>query len=152
MCSITVMYICYTDLKKVSWIKAFLLFSELIVIFLGTIRMMRMRRRSRTCEYLSSFLSCVWPWLIWFKASNSINWHKVCLWKTFVPKGPWIVCCYSLSPHLFVSSFNNSCLEHLLDNGADPSMVNSKGYSAVHYAAYHGNKQNLELVSFFVCF
>uniref|UniRef100_A0A8C4NRL0 Ankyrin repeat domain 52a n=1 Tax=Dicentrarchus labrax TaxID=13489 RepID=A0A8C4NRL0_DICLA len=40
------------------------------------------------------------------------------------------------------------CLEHLLDNGADPSMVNSKGYSAVHYAAYHGNKQNLELVSF----
>lgn len=41
-----------------------------------------------------------------------------------------------------------SCLEHLLDNGADPSMVNSKGYSAVHYAAYHGNKQNLELVSF----
>uniref|UniRef100_A0AAQ4Q1Q0 Ankyrin repeat domain 52a n=1 Tax=Gasterosteus aculeatus aculeatus TaxID=481459 RepID=A0AAQ4Q1Q0_GASAC len=37
------------------------------------------------------------------------------------------------------------CLEHLLDNGADPSMVNSKGYSAVHYAAYHGNKQNLEL-------
>uniref|UniRef100_A0A8C3AD56 Ankyrin repeat domain 52a n=1 Tax=Cyclopterus lumpus TaxID=8103 RepID=A0A8C3AD56_CYCLU len=41
----------------------------------------------------------------------------------------------------------SSCLEHLLDNGADPSMVNSKGYSAVHYAAYHGNKQNLELVS-----
>uniref|UniRef100_A0A665T5I8 Uncharacterized protein n=1 Tax=Echeneis naucrates TaxID=173247 RepID=A0A665T5I8_ECHNA len=38
------------------------------------------------------------------------------------------------------------CLEHLLDNGADPSMVNSKGYSAVHYAAYHGNKQNLELL------
>lgn len=27
-------------------------------------------------------------------------------------------------------------------------MVNSKGYSAVHYAAYHGNKQNLELVGF----
>ncbi|TNN57224.1 Serine/threonine-protein phosphatase 6 regulatory ankyrin repeat subunit C [Liparis tanakae] len=38
------------------------------------------------------------------------------------------------------------CLEHLLDNGADPSMVNTKGYSAVHYAAYHGNKQNLELL------
>lgn len=36
-----------------------------------------------------------------------------------------------------------------MDNGADPSMVNSKGYSAVHYAAYHGNKQNLELVCFF---
>lgn len=44
------------------------------------------------------------------------------------------------------SLFAASCLEHLLDNGADPSMVNSKGYSAVHYAAYHGNKQNLELV------
>lgn len=28
-------------------------------------------------------------------------------------------------------------------------MVNSKGYSAVHYAAYHGNKQNLELVCLF---
>ncbi|KAJ0036282.1 hypothetical protein NQD34_004959 [Periophthalmus magnuspinnatus] len=40
----------------------------------------------------------------------------------------------------------SSCLEHLLDNGADPSMVNAKGYSAVHYAAYHGNKQNLELL------
>uniref|UniRef100_A0A8C7R3E1 Ankyrin repeat domain 52a n=1 Tax=Oncorhynchus mykiss TaxID=8022 RepID=A0A8C7R3E1_ONCMY len=39
-----------------------------------------------------------------------------------------------------------SCLEHLLDNGADPSLVNSKGYSAVHYAASHGNKQNLELL------
>uniref|UniRef100_A0A665SW93 Uncharacterized protein n=1 Tax=Echeneis naucrates TaxID=173247 RepID=A0A665SW93_ECHNA len=49
----------------------------------------------------------------------------------------------------FLSLFSmslNSCLEHLLDNGADPSMVNSKGYSAVHYAAYHGNKQNLELL------
>uniref|UniRef100_A0A671V4C5 Ankyrin repeat domain 52a n=1 Tax=Sparus aurata TaxID=8175 RepID=A0A671V4C5_SPAAU len=46
-----------------------------------------------------------------------------------------------------LSLFDTSCLEHLLDNGADPSMVNSKGYSAVHYAAYHGNKQNLELVS-----
>uniref|UniRef100_A0A669B277 Ankyrin repeat domain 52a n=1 Tax=Oreochromis niloticus TaxID=8128 RepID=A0A669B277_ORENI len=44
----------------------------------------------------------------------------------------------------------SSCLEHLLDNGADPSMVNSKGYSAVHYAAYHGNKQNLELVISFL--
>ncbi|CAB1336564.1 unnamed protein product [Coregonus sp. 'balchen'] len=40
---------------------------------------------------------------------------------------------------------SGSCLEHLLDNGADPSLVNSKGYSAVHYAASHGNKQNLEL-------
>ncbi|KAJ8390506.1 hypothetical protein AAFF_G00103030 [Aldrovandia affinis] len=38
------------------------------------------------------------------------------------------------------------CLEHLLDNGADPSMRNIKGYSAVHYAAAHGSKQNLELL------
>lgn len=38
------------------------------------------------------------------------------------------------------------CVEHLLDNGADPSLCNTKGYSAVHYAAAHGNKQNLELV------
>uniref|UniRef100_A0A667YYX8 Ankyrin repeat domain 52a n=1 Tax=Myripristis murdjan TaxID=586833 RepID=A0A667YYX8_9TELE len=51
----------------------------------------------------------------------------------------------SLSQMMLFFSFN-SCLEHLLDNGADPSMVNSKGYSAVHYAAYHGNKQNLELL------
>uniref|UniRef100_A0A672N4T3 Serine/threonine-protein phosphatase 6 regulatory ankyrin repeat subunit C n=1 Tax=Sinocyclocheilus grahami TaxID=75366 RepID=A0A672N4T3_SINGR len=38
------------------------------------------------------------------------------------------------------------CVEHLLDNGADPSLCNTKGYSAVHYAAAHGNKQNLELL------
>lgn len=71
----------------------------------------------------------------------------------------WVLICLSW-PHLIevldqerrrssslLSSLPTSCLEHLLDNGADPSMVNSKGYSAVHYAAYHGNKQNLELVS-----
>lgn len=51
-----------------------------------------------------------------------------------------------LEVFFFFFFFNSSCLEHLLDNGADPSMVNLKGYSAVHYAAYHGNKQNLELV------
>lgn len=39
-----------------------------------------------------------------------------------------------------------SCLEYLLDNGADPSLRDKQGYSAVHYAAAHGNKQNLELV------
>uniref|UniRef100_A0A8C9V945 Ankyrin repeat domain 52a n=1 Tax=Scleropages formosus TaxID=113540 RepID=A0A8C9V945_SCLFO len=38
------------------------------------------------------------------------------------------------------------CLEHLLDNGADPAIRNISGYTAVHYAAAHGNKQNLELV------
>uniref|UniRef100_A0A6Q2XRB1 Ankyrin repeat domain 52 n=1 Tax=Esox lucius TaxID=8010 RepID=A0A6Q2XRB1_ESOLU len=38
------------------------------------------------------------------------------------------------------------CLEYLLDNGADPALRNIKGYSAVHYAAAHGNKQNLELL------
>uniref|UniRef100_A0A8D0A152 Ankyrin repeat domain 52a n=1 Tax=Sander lucioperca TaxID=283035 RepID=A0A8D0A152_SANLU len=59
-----------------------------------------------------------------------------------------------LSPSVFSLKYQRQnkppncvrCLEHLLDNGADPSMVNSKGYSAVHYAAYHGNKQNLELL------
>uniref|UniRef100_A0A3B3TAB1 Ankyrin repeat domain 52a n=1 Tax=Paramormyrops kingsleyae TaxID=1676925 RepID=A0A3B3TAB1_9TELE len=38
------------------------------------------------------------------------------------------------------------CLEHLLDNGADPAVRNASGYTAVHYAAAHGNKQNLELL------
>lgn len=33
--------------------KHFSIFSESIVIFLGTIRTMRMRRRSPTCEFLS---------------------------------------------------------------------------------------------------
>lgn len=39
------------------------------------------------------------------------------------------------------------CLDFLLDNGANPTVKNSKGYSAVHYAAAYGNKQHLELVS-----
>lgn len=39
------------------------------------------------------------------------------------------------------------CLEFLLDNGGNPTLKNSKGYSAVHYAAACGNKQHLELVS-----
>lgn len=39
------------------------------------------------------------------------------------------------------------CLDYLLDNGANPTLKNSKGYSAVHYAAAYGNKQHLELVS-----
>uniref|UniRef100_A0A7N6AAS7 Ankyrin repeat domain 52 n=1 Tax=Anabas testudineus TaxID=64144 RepID=A0A7N6AAS7_ANATE len=39
------------------------------------------------------------------------------------------------------------CLDFLLDNGANPTLKNSKGYSAVHYAAACGNKQHLELVS-----
>uniref|UniRef100_W5MAW9 Ankyrin repeat domain 52a n=1 Tax=Lepisosteus oculatus TaxID=7918 RepID=W5MAW9_LEPOC len=38
------------------------------------------------------------------------------------------------------------CLEFLLDSGADPAVRNKQGYSAVHYAAAHGNKQNLELL------
>lgn len=64
----------------------------------------------------------------------------------------WLLCCDKTDcgitnrSNLLLLPLNSSCLEHLLDNGADPSMVNSKGYSAVHYAAYHGNKQNLELV------
>uniref|UniRef100_A0A8U7NVW5 Ankyrin repeat domain 52 n=1 Tax=Corvus moneduloides TaxID=1196302 RepID=A0A8U7NVW5_CORMO len=40
-----------------------------------------------------------------------------------------------------------SCLEFLLDNGADPSLRDRQGYTAVHYAAAYGNRQNLELVS-----
>uniref|UniRef100_A0A8C7EDN3 Ankyrin repeat domain 52 n=1 Tax=Nothoprocta perdicaria TaxID=30464 RepID=A0A8C7EDN3_NOTPE len=39
------------------------------------------------------------------------------------------------------------CLEFLLDNGADPSLRDKQGYTAVHYAAAYGNRQNLELVS-----
>uniref|UniRef100_A0A7N6C151 Ankyrin repeat domain 52 n=1 Tax=Anabas testudineus TaxID=64144 RepID=A0A7N6C151_ANATE len=38
------------------------------------------------------------------------------------------------------------CLDFLLDNGANPTLKNSKGYSAVHYAAACGNKQHLELL------
>uniref|UniRef100_A0A671YFD0 Ankyrin repeat domain 52 n=1 Tax=Sparus aurata TaxID=8175 RepID=A0A671YFD0_SPAAU len=38
------------------------------------------------------------------------------------------------------------CLDFLLDNGANPTLKNSKGYSAVHYAAAYGNKQHLELL------
>ncbi|KAK5912274.1 hypothetical protein CesoFtcFv8_002166 [Champsocephalus esox] len=38
------------------------------------------------------------------------------------------------------------CLDFLLDSGANPTLKNSKGYSAVHYAAAYGNKQHLELL------
>ncbi|KAG8510254.1 Serine/threonine-protein phosphatase 6 regulatory ankyrin repeat subunit C, partial [Galemys pyrenaicus] len=38
------------------------------------------------------------------------------------------------------------CLEFLLDNGADPSLRDRQGYTAVHYAAAYGNRQNLELL------
>lgn len=34
-----------------------------------------------------------------------------------------------------------------MDNGADPSLRDRQGYTAVHYAAAYGNRQNLELVS-----
>uniref|UniRef100_A0A452H5M7 Uncharacterized protein n=1 Tax=Gopherus agassizii TaxID=38772 RepID=A0A452H5M7_9SAUR len=37
--------------------------------------------------------------------------------------------------------------EFLLDNGADASLRDKQGYTAVHYAAAYGNRQNLELVS-----
>uniref|UniRef100_A0A673ASZ8 Ankyrin repeat domain 52 n=1 Tax=Sphaeramia orbicularis TaxID=375764 RepID=A0A673ASZ8_9TELE len=38
------------------------------------------------------------------------------------------------------------CLDFLLDNGANPTLKNTKGYSAVHFAAAYGNKQHLELL------
>uniref|UniRef100_A0A452H643 Uncharacterized protein n=1 Tax=Gopherus agassizii TaxID=38772 RepID=A0A452H643_9SAUR len=38
------------------------------------------------------------------------------------------------------------CLEFLLDNGADASLRDKQGYTAVHYAAAYGNRQNLELL------
>ena len=47
-------------------------------------------------------------------------------------------------PHRLLLS--SSCLEFLLDNGADPSLRDRQGYTAVHYAAAYGNRQNLELV------
>uniref|UniRef100_A0AAV2M9A0 Serine/threonine-protein phosphatase 6 regulatory ankyrin repeat subunit C-like n=1 Tax=Knipowitschia caucasica TaxID=637954 RepID=A0AAV2M9A0_KNICA len=43
------------------------------------------------------------------------------------------------------------CLDYLLDSGADPTLKNSKGYSAVHYAAAYGNKQHLELAYYGHC-
>lgn len=49
----------------------------------------------------------------------------------------------TLSPSAF---WLPSCLEFLLDNGADPSLRDRQGYTAVHYAAAYGNRQNLELV------
>uniref|UniRef100_A0A671YG43 Ankyrin repeat domain 52 n=1 Tax=Sparus aurata TaxID=8175 RepID=A0A671YG43_SPAAU len=49
---------------------------------------------------------------------------------------------YAAASHTFCG-----CLDFLLDNGANPTLKNSKGYSAVHYAAAYGNKQHLELVS-----
>lgn len=41
-------------------------------------------------------------------------------------------------------------MDCLLDSGANPTLKNSKGYSAVHYAAALGNKQHLELVSYII--
>uniref|UniRef100_A0A8C5HQN6 Serine/threonine-protein phosphatase 6 regulatory ankyrin repeat subunit C-like n=1 Tax=Gouania willdenowi TaxID=441366 RepID=A0A8C5HQN6_GOUWI len=57
---------------------------------------------------------------------------------------------YAAASHTFCG-----CLDFLLENGANPTLKNSKGYSAVHYAAAYGNKQHLELVrpvSFFFFF
>uniref|UniRef100_A0A8D0CQ79 Ankyrin repeat domain 52 n=1 Tax=Sander lucioperca TaxID=283035 RepID=A0A8D0CQ79_SANLU len=49
---------------------------------------------------------------------------------------------YAAASHTFCG-----CLDFLLDSGANPTLKNSNGYSAVHYAAAYGNKQHLELVS-----
>lgn len=60
--------------------------------------------------------------------------------------------CPHLGPHQLGLSLPHSlplppsCLEFLLDNGADPSLRDRQGYTAVHYAAAYGNRQNLELV------
>ncbi|XP_037622637.1 serine/threonine-protein phosphatase 6 regulatory ankyrin repeat subunit C-like [Sebastes umbrosus] len=67
---------------------------------------------------------------------------------------------YAAASHTFCGGETNSepdhcegkeqeaslCLDFLLDNGANPTLKNSKGYSAVHYAAAYGNKQHLELL------
>ncbi|XP_035811712.1 serine/threonine-protein phosphatase 6 regulatory ankyrin repeat subunit C-like isoform X2 [Amphiprion ocellaris] len=67
---------------------------------------------------------------------------------------------YAAASHTFCGGGTNSqpdfimekeqeaslCLDYLLDNGANPTLKNSKGYSAVHYAAAYGNKQHLELL------
>uniref|UniRef100_A0A8D3CGR9 Ankyrin repeat domain 52 n=1 Tax=Scophthalmus maximus TaxID=52904 RepID=A0A8D3CGR9_SCOMX len=67
---------------------------------------------------------------------------------------------YTAASHTFCGGNTNSepdysgekqqeaslCLDFLLDNGANPTLKNSKGYSAVHYAAAYGNKQHLELL------
>uniref|UniRef100_A0A3Q2P2S6 Ankyrin repeat domain 52 n=1 Tax=Fundulus heteroclitus TaxID=8078 RepID=A0A3Q2P2S6_FUNHE len=47
---------------------------------------------------------------------------------------------------VFFFLFYFRCLDFLLDNGANPTLKNSMGYSAVHYAAAYGNKQHLELL------
>ncbi|CAO2581926.1 Serine/threonine-protein phosphatase 6 regulatory ankyrin repeat subunit C, partial [Lemmus lemmus] len=56
--------------------------------------------------------------------------------------------CKGCSPlhYAAASDTYRSCLEFLLDNGADPSLRDRQGYTAVHYAAAYGNRQNLELV------
>uniref|UniRef100_A0A8C2ZVY6 Ankyrin repeat domain 52 n=1 Tax=Cyclopterus lumpus TaxID=8103 RepID=A0A8C2ZVY6_CYCLU len=58
---------------------------------------------------------------------------------------------YAAASHTFCGILNVvlcvfRCLDFLLDNGANPTLKNSKGYSAVHYAAAYGNKQHLELL------
>uniref|UniRef100_A0A3B4GXD1 Serine/threonine-protein phosphatase 6 regulatory ankyrin repeat subunit C-like n=1 Tax=Pundamilia nyererei TaxID=303518 RepID=A0A3B4GXD1_9CICH len=53
---------------------------------------------------------------------------------------------YAAASHTFSGRLPVKCLDYLLDNGANPTLKNSKGYSAVHYAAAYGNKQHLELL------
>uniref|UniRef100_A0A8D0CNF6 Ankyrin repeat domain 52 n=1 Tax=Sander lucioperca TaxID=283035 RepID=A0A8D0CNF6_SANLU len=67
---------------------------------------------------------------------------------------------YAAASHTFCGEETNSepdhsegkeqeaslCLDFLLDSGANPTLKNSNGYSAVHYAAAYGNKQHLELL------
>uniref|UniRef100_A0A672JKQ9 Serine/threonine-protein phosphatase 6 regulatory ankyrin repeat subunit C-like n=1 Tax=Salarias fasciatus TaxID=181472 RepID=A0A672JKQ9_SALFA len=55
---------------------------------------------------------------------------------------------YAAASHTFCGPhmITLGCLDYLLDNGANPTLKNTKGYSAVHYAAAYGNKQHLELL------
>jgi ankyrin repeat protein len=45
-----------------------------------------------------------------------------------------VCCCYS------------RMVEHLLRNGADPTLLDRHGYTVAHYAAFSGNKHALDMV------
>lgn len=77
---------------------------------------------------------------------SSMDLYSIC---SQIKQGVLSWACFStLTVFLISLSLScRSCLEFLLDNGADPSLRDKQGYTAVHYAAAYGNRQNLELVS-----